>query len=377
MRVGPQTWNSILDVGVLFAIFFMARWQARDLHNNLRISLFFLLIVSVLMYFATYMALVAFFNSRQPTARFARAKAFAAISAIWIFMFVPIWIVILNLSAPSEFVSDPEDQLLAGNESFNQPSSDLARGVKRTSVDACLRLIRCERSPPHKNFMNLLQRRSKCEECISKGKCPSTNAQGEIECIPQRRGLCDKPCVSADILERFAINQNCPNVVAYATAKPEAVQHVEQMCTEDRGMCVYGCDTAVGEDGICTTGWRSYDNEDMGVDIALVDTGQGYPSLSECKRNHWACKSRGCAPAPIAPPTELGTNCYCNAAVRPGRSICGRLASLCDRTSPQYTAARAVVSREEVERDIRSIEQTELAETMREYDASLSTALKF
>lgn len=372
-RLGPDTANALVDVFIVVLIFFAARWQARDVYNNLKISLVALLVMGVLFYMGTYLALnYAVFRGQGA---YGKSKAVAITTAVWAFMWLPIWGSIVTLSAPSPVTVKAGDSMLV----THVPESNLARGVKNTSLSGCNRLVACERSPAQANYKNILDKRKSCEACIAKGECPSYQPDGSIACVPAKRGRCDKPCLPADMLERYASNKRCPNAVAYATATGDP-SSIEQMCAEDRGMCVYGCDDVQlkGSGALCASGWRSFEREDMGTDLAALEARQGYPSRRECERHHARCADRECASAPLAPPDQY-SNCYCSDTFAPTNSSapCTNAERLCDRTSPQYLAALAVSGSASTGQAIKSSSQSDTAARVRNIDASLSNAIMF
>lgn len=369
-RLGPNTTSTLVDILIVVLIVFAARWQARDVYNNLKISLVALLVMGVFIYLGTYLALnYAVFRGQGA---YGKSKSIAITTAVWAFMWLPIWGSITMLSAPTPVIIKSDDSMLV----TYVPESNLARGVKNTSLSGCNRLVTCERSPAQANFKNILDKRKSCEVCLTKGQCPSYGANGAIECVPSKRGRCDKPCIPANMLERYASNKRCPNAVAYATATGDP-SNIEQMCAEDRGMCVYGCDDGPtkGNSALCASGWRSYEREDMGTDLAALETGQGYPSRRECERLHARCADRECASAPLAPPDQF-SNCYCSDTFAPTDSLapCTNAERLCDRTSPQYLAALAVSGSASVGQTIKSSSQSDTAARVRNLDASLSNA---
>lgn len=369
-RLGLNTANLLVDILIVVLIVFAARWQARDVYNNLKISLVALVIMGVLIYLGTYLALnYAVFRDQGA---YGKSKAIAITAAVWAFMWLPIWGAIVTLSAPMPVIVKTDDSMLV----TYVPESNLARGAKNTSLSGCNRLVACERSPTHANFLNILDKRKACEACTAKGQCPSYGPNGAIACVPAKRGRCDKPCVPADMLEQYASNKRCPNAVKYATATGDPSK-IQQMCAEDRGMCVYGCDDAKGSNSLCSSGWRSYEKEDMGKDLETLEPGMGYPSRSECQRHHARCADRDCASAPLAPPNQFN-NCYCRDTFAPTDSPpCMTAEKLCDRTSPQYLAALAISGSASTRQAITSSTQSDTAASARALDASFSNAIMF
>jgi len=340
----------------------------------MKISLALLMVMGILLYSALYLGLVYTLFRGQKI--IGRAKAFVATFALWSFVWVPLWTVILFFSERQKVVIRPGvDEMLIPDA---EPRSELARAVKKTSVSACNQLVQCEQTPAHANFHYILSKQKHCEDCLSRDMCPSSSSDGELTCIKASRGRCTSKCVQADMLERHAANGVCPNVVAYATAFPNRVKYLEDMCADDRGFCYYGCD-AKPEGTVCRTGWVSYENETLGSKLEQVEANMGYPSIKECLRKHKHCAPKDCASEAIKPPPQhQGANCYCSTKyANVGSSPCARLESLCDRTSPQYMAAKALKGARAVESDVRNIDQLQIAADVRAADLRLSEALMF
>lgn len=375
--MGPRTQERVADVFVIAVLFFGARWLARDAHNGLRLSLFALLVIAWLYLGIIYVGSVSAFKRYAKTSSWPRAYALGTVALAWIATYAAMWAVMLRLSSPDDIdMLTAGDGLLApefapGGQNAG-PASALARTARKTSLGACRKLVDCENSSTQANFEYMMDKKSACEECVRQGKCPASNADGETECV---EGNCNRTCVNEDLLERYADAGACPNAVAFATALPDEIKYIEATCKSDFGACWYGCDGGSSGD-TCSRQWRSMENEPLNKELDKVETGIGYPSEAACKRKHKRCKKTGCMPerAGTAPP-DNASNCYCQRAVQPGKPPCARLASLCDRTSPQYAAAQLVDEGSQVADDIRQIDQTQLAEDVRELDAILSEAL--
>jgi hypothetical protein len=362
-----------VDFLVLVALFFAVRWQARDIYNNLKISLSLLMVLGYIGYALVYAALA--FTVFPKTGATGRAKAFGGLAMLWILMWLVIWAVILALSEPkAKPLLSSEDQLTPP-----KPTSDLARGTIVTSIDACNRLANCENSSAHRNYLDLVNKQVKCEACMASNMCPMTGGDGRTECTARTsRAQCTRACVPTDLAERYARDKSCPNAVAYARLTGD-VGDIAAVCKEDRGLCMYGCDTSPDlQNGVCSTGWRSYEDEDLGTVLSEVEANMGYPSEAKCKQKHAYCAPHACAPAPIAPPATGAPNCYCEHVYAHAQEPpCQRLDGLCDRTSPQYAAAIALRRSYVVQDDIKTIDDGKLATGVRATDQSLSTALRF
>lgn len=370
MPLASGTRLYMVDVLVLALLFFAVRWQARDIYNNLRISLTFLMIVGFIGYALVYAAFAfSVFSNKGLTGR---AKAFVALALMWSLMWMPLWAVVLALSKPKAIVPTAADENLTPPE----PVSALARGTIVTSIDACNRLADCENSSTQRNYLNLVDKQVKCEACLSSHMCPAT-VDGVTQCVARTsRDQCTRACVPSDLIDRFARNSRCPNAVAYATLTGDA-SDVATVCQDDRGLCVYGCDVP-STDGVCTTGWRSYENEHLGEVLDEVEPDMGYPSEAKCAQKHRVCTRRDCASAPIAPPLDRTPNCYCDRVYAPAQEPpCRRLERLCDKTSPQYAAAQALRRSYAVQDDIKTIDDGKVATSVRGTDQSLSNALRF
>lgn len=376
-RLGSNTQKQVVDIIVVSALFFAVRWQARDIYNNLKVSLSVTVVMGMMFYTAVYLSMVyAMFKGQGFPGR---AKGLGVVTALWAVMWVPIWGIILVLSRKSSVEVTDADELLAPE--LGKPKSPLARAVKKTSVNACSKLVQCENSSSYKNFKYLVSKQQKCEECLASNKCPIAGEEEDsTACGPSRSTRCFHKCTPAAMLERYATNGLCPNAVAYATVVEDSVRHIEEMCNEDKGMCVYGCDTRIDGD-VCNSGWKSYEKEELSKNLRdISEEGQGYPSMSECMRKHkGGCRERQCASEPVNQPSRYqGNNCFCNTKyVTLPRAPCLRLESLCDRTSPQYLAAKALKGARAVESDVRNIDQLQLAEDVRALDMQLSDALMF
>lgn len=372
MLLAAGTRVYVLDFLVLLALFFAVRWQARDVYNNLKISLSMLMVVGYIGYALVYAALA--FTVFPKTGATGRAKAFVGVAMLWVLMWLVIWAVILALSKPKAQPPPSEEQLTPP-----KPTSELARGTIVTSIDACNRLASCENSSAHRNYLDLVNKQVKCEACVSSNTCPLTDGDGRVGCAARTsRAQCTRACVPTDLAERYARDKSCPNAVAYARLTGDVVD-IASVCKEDRGLCVYGCDTNPDpKTGVCSSGWRSYEDEALGTVLSEVEADMGYPSEAKCKQKHAYCAPRGCASAPIAPPATSAPNCYCeHVYAHAGEPPCQRLDGLCDRTSPQYAAAIALRRSYVVQDDIKTIDDGKLATSVRASDQSISSALRF
>lgn len=365
-----QSFGMFVDLLMLVLIFFMTRWQARDLYNALHVSLILMLCIGIGIYFSVYFG-VAYFAFAGGVTELSRAKAAAILLVLWSLVWIPIFVSIQVLSKPVVVVAVAGDDLLLER----KPSSELAKGTIDTSLEACKKLAVCDQSVEQTNFTAQVEERASCDACLEKNLCPVHMGDGTIQC---QTGSCNVACAGADMIERYSLDNNCPNALQYVNATPGAVGRIGSLCSNDLGFCVYGCDTKADmTTGKCPTGWRSYTGELMPNILTDVERNQGFTAESECLLKYKSCAKLDCASQPISPPSAAVTNCYCELHVPLTQPPCRRLENLCDRTSPQYSAAKVLAGSKTVAAGIQNSDTAALALSVQQKDAEVANALMF